>query len=257
MGKDVGKNEVTIIQYNLQHKKVATATLCRRLDVKEDAIALVQEPWIIKTKITGLSSLNGQIFSLPSNQQPRTAIYVPRKIKASLMAQFCTSDVTAVKVKFPWGKGKNREFILAASVDLPLDAATLPPTKEKEDLVDHCLSQRVELIICYDSNSHHLDWGSRDNNARGKSLYNYIIRKDLYILNRDTEPTFINVHSQTFINIWLATAEISNKIQNWQVSEDTSMSDHRLLTYNISLEKSLIDYNRLTLQPTLRRFSAE
>ncbi|XP_072380670.1 uncharacterized protein [Diabrotica undecimpunctata] len=226
MGKDVEKNKVTIIQCNLQHKKVATATLCRRLDVTEDAIALIQEPWINKTKITGLSSLKGQIFSLPSNQQPRTAINVPRKIKASPMAQFCTLDVTAVEVRCPWGKGKNRELILA-SVYLPSDAATLPPTREMEDLVDHCLSQKVELIIGCDSNYHHLGWGSRDNNAR---------------------------------------AEISNKIQNWQVSEDISMSDHRWLTYNISLEKSLIKsrdprrtdvelYNRL-LEDALRNEKA-
>ncbi|XP_072392212.1 uncharacterized protein [Diabrotica undecimpunctata] len=155
------------------------------------------------------------------------------------MAQFCTSDVTAVKVKCPWGKGKNRELILA-SVYLPSDAATLPPTREMEDLVNHCLSQKVEHIIGCDSNSHHLGWGSRDNNARGKSLYDYIIIKDLYILNKGTETTFINVRSQTVIDIILATAEISNQIQNWQVLDDISMSDHRRLTYNISLEKSII-----------------
>lgn len=175
MGKDVRK-KVTIIQCNLQHKKVATATLCRHLDVKEDAIALIQEPWIIKTKITGFGSLNGQIFSLPSNQQPRTAIYVPRKIKASPLVQFCTSDVTAVKVKCPWGKGKSRELILA-SVYLPSDAATLPPTKEMEDLVDHCLSQKVELIIGCDSNSHHLGWGSKDNNSRGSLFMTILLVK--------------------------------------------------------------------------------
>ncbi|XP_072377763.1 uncharacterized protein [Diabrotica undecimpunctata] len=181
------------------------------------------------------------------------------------MAQFCTSDVTAVKVKCPWEKGKNRELI-PASVYLPSDATTPPPTKEMEGLVDHCLSQKVELIIGCDSNSQHLGWDSRDNNAQGKSLYDYIIRKDLYILNRGTEPTFINVRSQTVIDITLTTAEISNKIQNWQVSEDTSMSDHRWLTYNISLEKSLIKsrdpkntdvelYNRL-LEDALRNEKA-
>ncbi|XP_074028822.1 uncharacterized protein [Leptinotarsa decemlineata] len=169
MGKDVGK-KVKIIQCNLQHKKAATATLCRHLDVLEEAIALIQEPWIIKTKITGFSSLTGQIFSLPSNQQPRTAVYVPRKYRAFPMAQFSTSDLTAVKVECPVGKGKYMALIIA-SVYLPSDAATLPPTREMEVLVDHCLNQRVELILGCDSNSHHVSWGSKDINARvGKIL---------------------------------------------------------------------------------------
>nr|XP_023017975.1 uncharacterized protein LOC111506993 [Leptinotarsa decemlineata] len=61
------------------------------------------------------------------------------------MAQFCTSDITALK-----------------GPDVPSDAATLPPTIEMEILVDHCLNQRVELILGCDSNSHHLSWGSKD-----------------------------------------------------------------------------------------------
>lgn len=63
MGKDVAK-KVNIIQ----NKKVATATLCCRLDVLENAIALIQKPSIMKTKIVGLSSLTGLLSSLPSNQ---------------------------------------------------------------------------------------------------------------------------------------------------------------------------------------------
>lgn len=62
MGKDVAK-KVNIIQ----NKKVATATPCCRLDVLENAIALIQKPSIMKTKIVGLSSLTGLLSSLPSN----------------------------------------------------------------------------------------------------------------------------------------------------------------------------------------------
>ncbi|XP_074026461.1 uncharacterized protein [Leptinotarsa decemlineata] len=120
---------------------------------------------MIKTKITGFSSLTGQIFSLPNNKQPRTAAYVPRKYREFPMAQFSTSDLTAVKVECPVGKGKYMALIIA-SVYLPSDAATLPPTREMEVLVDHCLNQRVELILGCDSNSHHLSWGSKDINAR-------------------------------------------------------------------------------------------
>ncbi|XP_072392092.1 uncharacterized protein [Diabrotica undecimpunctata] len=104
------------------------------------------------------------------------------------------------------------------------------------------------------------------NKGNGRSARPLSQSEDLYILNRGTEPTFINVRSQTVIDIILVTAEISNKIQNWQVSEDTSMSDHRCLTYNISLENSLINsrdsrrtdvelYNRL-LEDALRNEKA-
>ncbi|XP_074036600.1 uncharacterized protein [Leptinotarsa decemlineata] len=81
------------------------------------------------------------------------------------MAQFSTSDLTVVKVECPVGKGKYMALIIA-SVYLPSDAATLPPTREMEVLVDHGLNQRVELILGCDSNSHHVSWGSKDINAR-------------------------------------------------------------------------------------------
>ncbi|CAG9831404.1 unnamed protein product [Diabrotica balteata] len=225
--RDVGKNKVTIIQRNLQHKKVATATLCLRLDVTEDAIALIQEPWIIKSKITGLSSLNVQILSIP-NQQPRTAIYAPRKIKASSMAHFCISDVTAVKVKCPWGEGKNRELILA-SVYLPSDVATLPPTKEMEDLVDHCLSQKVELIIGCDSNSHHLGWAaeittleSLQNSADKELLRKRSVRKSKKTPRR--LPGYKKRSQRTHIGI--LTKEDGNKTSNLCESAEVLMKTH-------------------------------
>lgn len=67
--------------------------------------------------------------------------------------------------------------LILASDYLSSDAATLPPTKEMEDLVDHCVNQKVELIICSEPNSRHLGWGSKDINARGKSLYDYSLKK--------------------------------------------------------------------------------
>ena len=92
-------SKVSIVQCNLQHSRAATAVLCRHLDVEQDTLALIQEPWIVQTKITGLTRLSGLIFSSPTTERPRTAIYIPRHIKTQPLQHLSTSDLTAVKVE--------------------------------------------------------------------------------------------------------------------------------------------------------------
>jgi ribonuclease HI len=120
-------------------------------------------------------------------------------------------------------------------VYLPSDAATFPPSREMENLVEYCQNKSFDLVMGCDSNAHHINWGSNDNNARGKSLYDYIINKNLSILNKGNKPTFINSRSQTLIDITLSTTKISKFIHNWQVSDEVSMSDHCWLKFDINL----------------------
>ncbi|XP_018576250.1 uncharacterized protein LOC108914833 [Anoplophora glabripennis] len=107
-----------------------------------------------------------------------------------------------------------------------------------EELVAHCRTQKWELIMACDTNSHHVSWGSEDNNTRGKSLYDYININNLCISNRGCVPTFVNSRSQTLIDVTLTMTRISNVIQNWHVADTASMSEHRWINFNINLIKT-------------------
>ena len=88
--------------------------------------------------------------------------------------------------------------VVLASEYLPLDLATPPPTREMEELVAHCRNQNWELIMGCDANAHHVTWGSEDNNAIGKSLYDYITGNNLSVSNRGCTLTFINFRSSSY-----------------------------------------------------------
>ena len=56
--------QINFIQINLQHCPAATTVLCRHLDKMQNTAAIIQEPWIVKSRIVGLNNLNGTVVSL-------------------------------------------------------------------------------------------------------------------------------------------------------------------------------------------------
>lgn len=226
MQKKVSK--ISFLQINLQHARAATATLCRQLDMEQDTIALIQEPWIVKSKISGLSKLKGRVFSNPSSERPRAALYIPRQYQAHLLPHLSSGDVVAVRLM---GWKKEQKDIILASAYLPQDGPT--PTMELERLVRHCGKEGWDLVIGCDANAHHNSWGSEGNNNRGKQLHDFIVSNNLYIANRGREPTFVNSRSQTIVDVTLASTKIYDKIREWRVSSAVTMSDHRWIKFTL------------------------
>ncbi|KAJ3654938.1 hypothetical protein Zmor_014089 [Zophobas morio] len=85
--------QLNFIQIKLQHCRTATTVLC------QNTIAIIQEPWVVKLRIAGLSNLNGTVVSGTITESPRTCIYNPRNIKAVLLPQVSSRDVMAANVK--------------------------------------------------------------------------------------------------------------------------------------------------------------
>jgi hypothetical protein len=49
-------HNIRFLQINLHHSKAATATLCQQLGERKADIALIQEPWLYRGQIRGLTS---------------------------------------------------------------------------------------------------------------------------------------------------------------------------------------------------------
>ncbi|KAL0811348.1 hypothetical protein ABMA28_009758 [Loxostege sticticalis] len=220
-----------IIQTNLQHSQTATACLRRALEVEPETIALIQEPWIRRNKICGLSNIGGDLLLNTNVRNPRTCIFTPKHIQKLLITDFCSRDLTAVR--FLTGPNQQLGNIVLASAYLPGDADI--PTPELVSLVEYCDKEQLELIICTDSNAHHTLWSSVKNNTRGEELVNYLISTKLTLINIGSEPTFVNSRSQTIIDLTLATEAISNLISDWHVSREASCADHRWIRFNLNL----------------------
>ena len=223
---------LNIIQINLQHCRAATATLSRRLDSKsQDTISLIQEPWIVKSKVCGLNQTSGTIIYDRSSVKPRTCIYAPRNLHVAPLSEYCTQDLTAVEVTTKTQTGPKN--IVLASAYFPGDAGANLPSREVLGLIEFCEIHKKSLVMGCDSNAHHMVWGGPVTDLRGRTLLEYLNGTSLEIMNQGSEPTYVSSRGQSWIDLTLASIEISNNIVDWHVSNDLSMSDHRLVYFKI------------------------
>ena len=64
----------------------------------------------------------------------------------------------------------------------------------------------------------------------------YIVSTNLYICNLGTTPTFENAIRSEVIDITLATNNIIDKMMDWKVIRNVSLSDHNRITYKLNSE---------------------
>ena len=139
-----------VLQINLQHSKAASAAFCRYL-LKEDVdVALIQEPWIFKGRVAGLGECKGRLIYCDKENSSRTCIFVRSDIQCLPLLEFCSRDITTVKLD-RHTKEENKGLVLSSDY-LPHDGGN-PPTRELEQLVEHCTRRGEQTILGCDTNS--------------------------------------------------------------------------------------------------------
>jgi hypothetical protein len=94
-----------------------------------------------------------------------------------------------------------------------------------------------------DSNAKSRVWYSDTNDSRGESLNDFIAQHNLILLN-DNEfiNTFHTTRGESSIDMTLITLNLANFVHNWRVLETESMSDHRYIRFDISVNIQQIKY---------------
>lgn len=99
--------------------------------------------------------------------------------------------------------------------------------------INYSASSSIPIIIGADCNAHHSLWNSSDTNRRGELLVEYLTTTCLDIQNVGCEPTFANKIRQEVIDITLMTQNLSNRIKNWAVSCEETLSDHKEINFQV------------------------
>lgn len=204
-------------------------------------MALIQEPWYNKGKILGIETNKCNLFYDGNQSSPRTAVLINNTLKCYPLTEFIQRDIVAVMVEVPTTRGITE--VVIASAYFPGDALEVPPP-EIVSFVNHCRKINKSFIIGCDANAHHTVWGSTDINSRGECLLDYLCSSNIDICNKGNEPTFSNAIRQEVLDLTLCNAAIYDKISNWHVSEETSLSDHK----HIMFEWSGGDYPRIAFR---------
>ncbi|XP_063995635.1 uncharacterized protein LOC135172991 [Diachasmimorpha longicaudata] len=125
------------------------------------------------------------------------------------------------------------EDIVFCSAHFAHDSPTPPPTKELRDLVSHCRTKRLPLIIGCDANAQNVVWGSEWCSDRGTALLEFMADVDLEILNRGSRSTFVTSRCQCIVDITMCTRRLAGRCMDWRVHREDTLPDHRRIRFRI------------------------
>ncbi|KAJ8932451.1 hypothetical protein NQ314_014647 [Rhamnusium bicolor] len=96
-------------------------------------------------------------------------------------------------------------------------------------------NKNKHIIIGGDLNSKAQIFGSSVVNEKGRILEEWIESSDLVVLNKGNTPTFSNANGNSLIDVTMAMAEISKRIDTWYVDVETeNMSPHRNIRFDLT-----------------------
>ena len=246
-------SRINFIQINLQHSKAATGVLSRCLPAQH-TVSFIQEPYFYQGAVRGLPLTQGRLFYATCREVPRACVFVTNGLSVLALPQLAFRDVVAVKIDYKLA-GRARSVVVA-SVYLPHDSPTPPPSREMELVIDYCSQRRLPLVIGCDANAHHNVWGSTDTNQRGNDLLSFLGGTELEILNRGHEPTFVVPQRREVLDITLCSSALAPEISDWHVSSEASLSDHRHICFSLHSDRPAAVYarnRRSTDWPTFER----
>ena len=191
---------------------------------------LAQEPWVYRGQIRGLQGGDMQVIWDSSCEKPRACIILKRNLKYICLSEFLTGDLVAIQVSLEAGRS-TREAVVASGY-FPGDESRAPP-EQVAKLTEYCEERALPLLLGCDANAHHEVWGSSDTNRRGEYLLEFILSNKLEIYNVGNTPTFVTSTRQEVLDITLGNTLMNGMVRNWRVSDEPSMSDHRIIRFDI------------------------
>ena len=216
-------------QMNPKHSKSATYNMNQLIIQKYIDILFIQEPYLYQNQIVGITRQHNVYSS--GNGIKRAAVIVSNKqLDAIQIHQLSEEDI--VVIEFTYGELK----FIAASIYLDINNDINKDLYKLQAIVHH--ANRMGLILAMDSNARSHTWHDKLTNNRGKKVEEFIISKNLQILNNNaTVTTFESSTGSSNVDLTITNTKLTKIINNWTCTNEESCSDHKLITYTIPLSK--------------------
>ncbi len=196
--------------------------------VRQKFFFLIPELYQLKGKIQRFSD-SRRVFS--GSQGPRAAIVSSRSLNVwhhpHLTEDLCTTLWEAGSRRYP------RIYVASLYLDITAENGMLFPNSWKK-LVDYCARTNSPLIAGTDTNADSTLWGEKTN-KRGEVVEEFIFTKSLTLHNLGTSPTFVARGTHVCIDITVSMNLTPDFIETWRVSNEVTLSDHRPITFQITL----------------------
>jgi hypothetical protein len=103
---------IRCIQVNLQHSRAATDNLIKLVKIEKTDIIFIQEPYLNKRKMTGISRSFRSYFS-PENNNRAAIVITNKEIDAVLITHISNSDIVLLEIEYK----NTKAFIASAYFD--------------------------------------------------------------------------------------------------------------------------------------------
>ncbi|KAJ3661622.1 hypothetical protein Zmor_006010 [Zophobas morio] len=172
-----------------------------------------------------------------------------------------TQDTAIQIIDKPIGKiGKGKGFMYVEIEQIIIYSCYISPNLQiptfesyLETLGNDLKKHKKHLVLTGDFNAKSPEWGSKTRDRRGKIMEEWIVERKLVIINKGDTPTIVRKTGKSWVDLTLSTENIAKSIENWQVEETESGSDHQYITFDIKGIKGKNDYkNKVT---TKRRWN--
>ena len=98
------------------------------------------------------------------------------------------------------------------------------------------------FLVAADVNARSVLYYNDSTDDRGEELELFTLRQDIVLFNCPSElSTFENTRGQsTNINVTIGSRSLECKIRDWQIHEEVSLFDHRMITFSISMSQEQV-----------------
>ena len=167
-------------------------------------------------------------FSSESDNIPKAAIYVSDKIQASLLSKASNSHCATCVLNSSLGK-----ILVSSLYSPPSDQSPDEKLNFLFENLDHREIQR--LVLCGDLNAHSNVWSnSTSTDRKGEVVESIFLQFNMLVLNDpNSPPTFDSGRGRSWIDVTVAGDRMADKISNWKVLEEETLSFHKLISFDI------------------------
>jgi len=99
----------------------------------------------------------------------------------------------------------------------------------------------LDIVIGGDFNAKSYQWGSANEDERGYILAETMSGLGLTTLNVGSRPTFQRANSESVIDATFGRLGVSTVIQNWQVLDDYTGSDHKYIAFKMTDTSRIVE----------------
>lgn len=101
------------------------------------------------------------------------------------------------------------------------------------------IAKRIRLkkenaVVAGDFNAKSPAWGMPNTDDRGQLMTEWIAENNMSIANRGFKPTFQRLNCASILDLTIATESLIGKVEQWEVSEEETLSDHNYITFDIA-----------------------